>query len=37
MLLNEFDKCKKSTFNPNEVENVIPNFPKVGVTCFSKK
>ncbi len=37
MLLNEFDKCKISTFEPDEVENVIPDFPKIGVTCFSKK
>lgn len=37
MLLNEFDKCKTSTFDPNELENVVPDFPKIGVTCFSKK
>ena len=37
MILTEFDECKTSTFDPNEVENVIPNFPKVGVTCFSQK
>ena len=37
MILNEFDKCIKSTFNPDEVEKVVPNFPKIGVTCFSKK
>ncbi len=37
MLLEEFDECKTSTFDPNEVENVIPNFPKIGITCFSKK
>ncbi len=37
MILEEFDECKTSTFNPTEVENVISNFPKIGVTCFSKK
>ncbi len=36
MILTDFDECKTSTFDPNEVENVVPNFPKVGVTCFSK-
>ena len=37
MILEEFDECKTSTFDPNEVENVIPNFPKIGITCYSKK
>jgi purine-nucleoside phosphorylase len=37
MLLEEFDECKTSTFDPEEVENVILNFPKIGITCFSKK
>lgn len=37
MILEEFDECMTSTFNPYEVENVIPNFPKIGITCFSKK
>ncbi len=37
MILTDFDECKTSTFDPNEVENVVPNFPKVGVTCFSQK
>lgn len=37
MILNDFDECKTSTFDPCEVENIIPNFPKVGITCFSKK
>lgn len=36
MILEEFDECKKSTFDPSEVKKVIPNFPKIGVTCFSK-
>ena len=37
MVLEEFDECTESTFDPNEVENVIPNFPKIGITCFSYK
>lgn len=37
MILEDFDGCKTSIFNPNKVENVIPNFPKIGITCFSKK
>ena len=37
MVLEEFDECINSTFDPFEVENVIPNFPKIGITCFSKK
>ena len=37
MILEDFDETKESTFDPNEVENVIPNFPKIGITCFSKK
>ena len=37
MILEEFDECVNSTFDPYEVENVIPNFPKIGITCFSKK
>ena len=37
MILEEFDECITSTFDPNEVENVIPNFPKIGITFFSKK
>lgn len=37
MILEEFDECITSTFDPYEVENVIPNFPKIGITCFSKK
>lgn len=37
MVLEEFDQCKNSTFNPDEVESVIPGFPKIGITCFSYK
>ena len=37
MVLEEFDEAILSTFDPFEVENVIEGFPKVGVTCFSKK
>ena len=36
MVLEEFDECYESTFDPYEVENVIPNFPKIGISCFSK-
>lgn len=37
MILEDFDETVNSTFDPLEVENVIPNFPKIGITCFSKK
>lgn len=37
MILEEFDKCKTSTFDPYEVQSVVPNFPKIGVSCFSNK
>ena len=37
MILDDFDETINSTFDPYEVENVIDGFPKVGVTCFSKK
>lgn len=37
MILEEYDETLKSTFDPDEVENVIEDFPKTGVTCFSKK
>lgn len=37
MILEEFDECKTSTFDPYEVQKRIPNFPKIGITCFSKK
>ena len=37
MLLEEFDETISSTFDPYEVENVIEGFPKIGVSCFSKK
>ena len=37
IILEEYDDTKESTFDPYEVENVIENFPKIGVTCFSKK
>ena len=35
MILEEFDECKKSTFDPYDYESSIPNFPKVGITCFA--
>ncbi len=37
MILEEYDETITSTFDPYEVENVIEGFPKIGVTCFSKK
>ena len=37
MILDDFDETINSTFDPYEVEIVIDGFPKVGVTCFSKK
>lgn len=37
MILEEYDETLTSTFDPYEVENVIEGFPKIGVTCFSKK
>ena len=37
MILDDFDETINSTFDPYEVENVIPDFPKIGITCFSKK
>ncbi len=36
MVLEEFDETINATFDPFEVENVIDNFPKIGVSCFSK-
>lgn len=36
MVLEEYDENINSTFDPYEVQNVIENFPKIGVTCFSK-
>lgn len=37
MILEEFDKTIESTFDPCEVENIIEDFPKIGVSCFSDK
>lgn len=37
MILEEFDEAKISTFNPWDVEKKIEGFPKIGITCFSKK
>ena len=37
MILNDFDEIKTSTFDPYEVENIIPDFPKIGISCFSYK
>ena len=37
MILCDFDNNENSTFNPSDVEKRIENFPKIGVSCFSKK
>ena len=37
MILEEFDECTSSAIEPFEVVNVIPGFPKLGITCFSKE
>jgi purine-nucleoside phosphorylase len=37
MILMEYDDEIISTFNPEELETKIDNFPKIGVTCFSNK
>ena len=37
MILNDFDETKNSTFDPEEFQEKIQNFPKIGVTCFSKE
>ena len=35
MILCEFDKNKTATFDPDEVANVIPDFPKIAICCFN--
>lgn len=37
MVLEQFDKNKTSTFNPSDVTDKTNDFPKLGITCFSKK
>lgn len=37
MILEDFDECKVSTINPSDVEDKVANFPKIGITCFSKR
>ena len=36
-ILNDFDECKMAIINPDYNSSKIENFPKIGVTCFSKK
>ena len=36
MILCDFDECKTSTFNPNDVKEKISGFPKIGITCFAR-
>ncbi len=37
MVLCDYDEVKESTFEPSDVEEKVSNFPKVGITCFSRK
>lgn len=37
MILEEFDETKEAIINPTDYEKGIPNFPKIGITCFSQK
>ena len=37
MILEEFDEAKNAIINPDSYENKVPNFPKIGITCFSQK
>ena len=37
MILNEFDECVDSTFNPNDAVQKIEGFPKIGISFFSHK
>ncbi len=37
MVLEEFDETVNATFDPCEVVNIIEGFPKIGITCFSRK
>ncbi len=37
MILEEFDETKNAIINPDGYENKVPNFPKIGITCFSQK
>lgn len=37
MILEEFDESLTSTFSPLDVTDKIEGFPKLGITCFSKK
>ncbi len=37
MILNDFDSEKKAIINPDLIIKKSKNFPKIGVSCFSKK
>ncbi|MFV0274891.1 MAG: purine-nucleoside phosphorylase [Bacilli bacterium] len=37
MILQDYDEEKIAILNPHELEKNIDNFPKIGVSCFSKK
>lgn len=35
MLLEQFDKCKTSTFDPSDVACKVEGFPSIAITCFA--
>jgi len=35
MVLEDFDTNKHATFDPEEIVDIIPNFPKIAVCCFN--
>ena len=37
MILKEFDKSKTAVLNPSDMVSPVPSFPKIGVSCFSRK
>ncbi len=37
MILEEFDEFTQANFNPSDVTEKYDNFPKIGITCYSKK
>ena len=37
MILQEFDPSSCAVINPSDIMTPIPGFPKIGISCFSKK
>ena len=37
MILTEFDENRNAVFNPHNIIKRKQDFPKIGITCFSKK